>query len=105
MGCEGGAGDRTCGPLREGITVADNLGTVCVKIGYIAARAYLDRHGLKADEDALIACVKSHCKAVVRQAADDAREAFACGMDKIAEETFKASMILAGVEAAKEAGF
>lgn len=69
------------------------------------ARAYLDVHNLKADDKVLCECIKSWMKINLKGALDDAREAFDCGMSDIAIASFAASMKLAGIEAAKEAGF
>ena len=70
-----------------------------------AANEYLAGHGLKADEKALVACLTSWVQTKFPEAMKDARTALDCGMKQVAEQTFAASMALAGVEAAKESGF
>jgi hypothetical protein len=69
-----------------------------------AAASYLQAHNLRADDSALAACLRSHCKIALPAALHDAKEALDCGMGQAAEATFRASMALAGIEAAKEAG-
>jgi hypothetical protein len=68
-----------------------------------AAVEYLNTHNLKANPDTLIAVCKSWTKIALPGAIADAKEAFECGMDEIATVTFSASLIEAGIEAAKEA--
>ena len=80
-------------------------GEAIVIVVYRAARAYLSQHDLEADEAALGACVKSWCNAQLVQALADAKQAMDCGMQEVALQTFHASFVLAGIEAAKECGF
>lgn len=47
----------------------------------------------------------THIKAAYDGAIHDAQEALDCGMKEAAVMTFKASMVQAGIEAAKECGF
>jgi hypothetical protein len=73
----------------------------------IAARGaseYLKAHNLVAERDALARCLKSWVKAKWQEAMNDAKEALDCGMGQYAERTFAATMMQAGIEAAKEAG-
>ncbi len=68
-----------------------------------AAAEYIRVHGLKVlDYDAATACLKTYVKTRLLQALLDAREAFEAGMGAVAQQTFLASMRLAGIEAAKE---
>lgn len=70
-----------------------------------AAREYLTVHNLKADSGALADCLRAILKIRLPQALNEVREAMDLRMDKVAQATFVASMRLAGIEAAKEAGF
>lgn len=83
----------------------NDLGTVAAQIAMKSAVQYLTVHKLKADPAALAECLKSWCKIQLPAALHDAREAMNCGMSQIAEATFAATMSIAGIEAAKEAGF
>ena len=82
---------------------SDTLIDAAAKIAIIGAREYLRVHNLQADETALVACCKSWLKIKLPEALNDAKAAMDCGMHQAAEATFKATMILAGIEAAKEA--
>lgn len=86
------------------LSTVDNLADAAAMIALRAARAYLDQHKLTATPTALSACLTSWVNAKLPEALADARSAFACHMDKAAVQTFGASMALAGIEAAKEAG-
>ncbi|MDO8632787.1 MAG: hypothetical protein Q7R41_20080, partial [Phycisphaerales bacterium] len=68
------------------------------------ARSYLRAHNLTATNEALSAALSRCMKAAVPAALADAKAAFDAHMPKIGEATFAASMRLAGIEAAKEAG-
>lgn len=81
----------------------DNLGTIAAETAMQAAAHYVRHNNLKVlDYDAATACIRSWCKIKLPQALKDAKAAFECGMTKIAEATFKATMAEAGIEAAKE---
>ncbi len=69
-----------------------------------AAAEYLEKHGLEAEPEAVCSCIRAHVKARMGEALHDAREAADAGMTRIATDTFLATMALAGIEAAKEAG-
>ena len=69
-----------------------------------SAVEYLKAHNLKADPDALLSCIRSWCKIKLPEALRDAKDALDAGMSQAAEQTFAATMALAGIEAAKEAG-
>ena len=70
-----------------------------------AAFAYLVQHKLEATPEALPACLRSWVKIKLLEALKDTKAAFASNVGQWAEATFRASMVLAGIEAAKEAGF
>ena len=80
-------------------------GQIIVETAYRSAIAYLKEHDLQADDDALMACIKSWCRIKLPEAIADAREAYDRGMNKWGDQTFIASFCIAGIEAAKEAGF
>jgi len=82
-----------------------NLGETAVAIAAEAARIYLDRHNLAATPEALSATLRSWVKSNLAEALRDAKDALDANMLQAAEITFKASMVQAGIEAAKEAGF
>jgi hypothetical protein len=68
------------------------------------ANEYLRTEKLQADPDVLAECVKSWINIKLPEALRDAKEAFACHMEQVGLATFAASMVSAGIEAAKEAG-
>ena len=78
---------------------------VALGLAAIGAGEYLRRNKLHANADALASCLRAWIKAKLPEALHDAKEALACHMDQVAEATFKATMLQAGIEAAKEAGF
>ena len=86
-------------------TATERLTVVATRIAAESARRYLVAHKLIARPYALTACLASWVKLQLPIALKDAKEALDCGMGKAAEATFAASMILAGIEAAKEAGY
>jgi hypothetical protein len=80
------------------------LAAAAVGIAYGAAYNYLVKNTLCAQsEQALAECVKSWVKAKIGEAIEDAKEAIDSGMEHWAFASFSASMVLAGIEAAKEA--
>lgn len=79
----------------------DALADAAVMMAARGARQYLDVHKLTADSAALTACLKSWVK--FPEALKDAKDAIAAGMHQVAEQTFAATMRMAGIEAAKEA--
>jgi len=83
----------------------DALARAAMEIAARGAAEYLRQHKLKADPDALLSTLRSWVKAKLPEALHDAKEALDANMGAAAEQTFKASMVLAGIEAAKEAGF
>jgi hypothetical protein len=81
----------------------DQLGTIAAETAMRAAAEYVRTNGLKVlDYDAATACLRSYCKVYLPSALADAKSALDCGMGQVAETTFKATMALAGIEAAKE---
>ncbi len=85
----------------DGLEVLANEGA---NAAMLAAVQYIRQNSLKYDADALVACLRSHCKASLPAALHDFRDAADCHMDQIAISTFRATMAFAGIEAAKEAG-
>jgi hypothetical protein len=81
------------------------IGSAIADIAMRSAVAYLRNHDLVADNAALAKCLKAHIRMVLPQAIKDAKDALECGMRDAANCTLAASISLAGIEAAKEAGF
>lgn len=86
-------------------TSIDHLCNLGATTAMKAAADYLHANRLTADVDALLECLRSWVKIKLPSALDDAKKATDCGMDHFAIVTFRASMALAGIEAAREAGF
>jgi hypothetical protein len=81
----------------------EKLGEVAVTIVAKSAVAWMNAHNMRpVSDDAFCECVKSVAKIRLPAALHDAREALEANMDAVAVETFRASMSLAGIEAAKE---
>lgn len=70
-----------------------------------AAMEYARTNNLRYDMDAMTACLRSWVRIQFQAALHDANEALNANMPKVAEQTFLATMALAGIEAAKEACF
>lgn len=66
------------------------------------SQEYLRAHNLSADSSALATAIQKWVKASFDTALDDAKQALDCGMGAVAEQTFAASMMQAGITAAKE---
>ena len=66
------------------------------------ARTYLEANDKTADTDTLARAIIVKLKTAMPEALRDAKEAFAANMGDAAVETFRVSIVLAGVEAAKE---
>ena len=79
------------------------LGQAAISIAITAAIQWLKVHDYKADPDALTECIRANCKIRISKALHDAQEAFDCGMNDVGEAIFRAEMVLAGIDAAKEA--
>jgi len=84
--------------------MADQLAEVAMRCAVSGATEYLGRHNLQADPGALTECLRSWVLLKLPEALSDADVALRAGMVQAAESTFVASLVLAGVEAAKEAG-
>jgi len=83
----------------------ETLGEQTLHIAAQAAMQYLETHNLTASPDALASCLTSWVRAKIPEALRDAQEAVDAGLIEYAELTYKATIVLAGIEAAKEAGF
>lgn len=81
----------------------DGLAAAALGAAFKGAQDYLAKHKLFADQDALAACVRSWVAIKMQEALRDAREAIDANMHVIACHTFAATMVLAGIEAAREA--
>ena len=69
------------------------------------AREYLNAHNLRIEDyEAFSNALKEGVKDGLLSALDDAKKALDLGMPQVAEQTFAASMILVGIEAAKKCG-
>jgi hypothetical protein len=73
-----------------------------VRIAIRGAHEYLRVHDLKADPDPLANSILQRVKERMPEALDDATKAVQCNMHQVAEATFRASMIQAGIDAAKD---
>ncbi len=90
--------------MNQSINLCEQLADAAAVIAACGAREYMRVHKLSASKEALSVCLQSWIAAQMPVALADAKAAFECHMDQIAVTTFKASMIQAGIEAAKEAG-
>ena len=86
------------------MTATEQLGEVAGKIATRAGLDYFKAHGLTYDLDTFSVALKKHCMAKMPVAMADAKEAMECHMEAQAEQTFAATMMLAGIAAAKEVG-
>ncbi len=90
------------------MTNVDNLGEFAIHTVVSAGIQWFQANGHQefikkaSDEqlDALVALYKEYCMRDLPAALADAKDAFACGMDDVAEQTFQATMIIAGTQAA-----
>lgn len=91
---------RATNPPRKGYRInPDGLGEAAVTIAARAARAYADRHGIALDVDRLVPVLRERLRVRLPEALADARRALEAGMPEVAEQTFAATIALAGVEA------
>jgi hypothetical protein len=81
----------------------DSLGQLAADTAMKAAVHYIKFHGLKVDTDTLVETLRANCKIQLPVALRDAKEALDANMEAVAEQTFIATMVLAGHDAAKEA--
>ena len=86
----------------ETMDARSRLARAAMEFAVAGAREYADRNGIFLDLDALSDRLAQHLRATMRGALDDARDAIDAGMVQVAEQTFAASMALAGIAAAKE---
>jgi hypothetical protein len=80
----------------------NTLADVAIKAATAGAIEYIKTHNLKVDFAFLSESLRAMTKARLPEALHDAKAALDANMGQIAEQTFLASMVLAGVEAAKE---
>ena len=78
------------------------IAQAATKIAMHGASEYLRVKQLKADDHALSECIGSWVKLTFPEAMRDAKDAIDCGMTQASIATFNASMINAGIQAAKE---
>jgi len=80
----------------------DTLGEVAVNMAAVAARTYYRANGLTYDSmDHFCSVIKTEVVAHLEKALADAKDALDANMPQIAEATFKAEMMLAGIATAK----
>lgn len=79
------------------------LAACCATIAARGASEYLKAHNLTADPAVLAACLRSWVHIKLPEALADSKAALDCHMGQVAEATFAATMMQAGIEAAKEA--
>ena len=82
-----------------------SLAQVATDTAILAAATYLRKHGLQAPPEVLSSFLMDWIKIKLPEALRDAKEAIDAGMAEAAQQTFLASMMQAGIEAAKESGF
>lgn len=93
------------GTVANGMDGLDRLGKALADVAMRAAVEYLHGHGLTADAGALSACIRAWAKIKLDEAIRDGRAALDAGLGEgIAWQTMAATMALAGIEAAREAG-
>lgn len=83
---------------------AQDLADYGIGCAFRAAYEYMRVHGLTAEINTLTKHVLICVRIRIAEATKDAKAAMDCGMVQAAIATFGASMALAGIEAAKEAG-
>ena len=83
----------------------ESLGTIAAAVACRAAIEWCRVHGQlgNVDIDQLTEAVRFHARMALPDALEDAREALDAHMGAAAEQTFRASMALAGIAAAREA--
>lgn len=82
----------------------DALGLCASEAAVRGAKAYLQAHELHADTPTLAQAIREACLSAIPRALKDLEEAIDCGMAEVGFTTFRASMALAGVQAAKLVG-
>jgi hypothetical protein len=80
-----------------------NLGEIAVKTAAESAVVWMNQNNAKPEStDSFCESIKAMVKIRLPEALKDAKDAFDANMGACAEQTFIASMRLAGIEAAKE---
>lgn len=72
------------------------------RVAIASANAYLKEQSVEPDNDILATTLSASLKKHLREGLDDARVAAKANMWQVANETFKLSAVVAGIEAAKE---
>lgn len=90
-------------------TRIDNLGTMAADVAMRGAVDYLranpvggKRQYATEEIDRLLVLIRQYAKIAVVAALDDAGKAIEAGMVAVAEQTFRATMALAGIKAAQQ---
>lgn len=80
----------------------NQLGTVAAEVMMRAFADYARSHAITiTDYDAACELLRSRVRVYLPIALADAKEAMDCGMTQVAEATFKATLMQAGIEAAQ----
>ena len=83
----------------------DELVRIAADTAMRAAADYVRLNGIAVtDYEQAIQALRSEVKLAMDEALDEAKKASECGMDQIAVCTFRASMMAAGIRAAKQFG-
>jgi len=92
----------TANGSQEPTTSAPDLVSVAAELMMRAAVRWCQVRGIDVDADRLSAALRARGKVALDTATQDARDALAAspGLDRIAEQTFAATMALAGIQAA-----
>ena len=82
----------------------DTLGQKAAEAAMRGAAEYIRANNLRsnANLERITELIKLKAKAALPQALEDAKEALEANMGRLAEQTFMASMVLAGVNAVKD---
>lgn len=82
----------------------DTLGTKAAEAAMKGAADYIKAHGLRdgMDLDRVTVLIRVTAKAALPQALADAKDAMDANLYAVAQQTFMASMVLAGVQAVKD---
>lgn len=88
-------------------SITDQLIQVAANTAMKAAAEYIHKNHLSYEIDSLLACLRANVKARFQEALVESKQALDCNsnMALVAEQTFLATMALAGIDAAKEACF
>lgn len=81
----------------------DRIAELAADTAMRAAVQYIRQHQLKYNIGRLVECLRAHVKKHMNEALDDAKQALDANMTGAALQTFQASMVLAGIDATKEA--